>query len=267
MPVIKSTTISSTSMNPSWMSSPSKLTDTLHAIGEKIESIIVRLRACSLCGRFKGDSDHLCALCLRQIMQKPIEPTWNRVSYPFPVASLFEWNHETSQWLKPLLHSLKHNFRSDLWAIFAEKLLFYADYLNQNHLITTSNYWSPHNKDQTTTPVLIVPPKKVERSESLDHAGAWAQALGAIMGWPVLDPFELSLDRDQRTKRRDERLRKQVRLKTGFQLKAQSVVFVDDVITTGGTARACYRALNNPESFSVMVVARRPRLAQKSPLC
>lgn len=65
----------------------------------------------------------------------------------------------------------------------------------------------------------------------------------------------------QKRKSAKDRFRRQFKLKPGIRVKGARIVFVDDLITSGATALAAYRALNSPVDFEVWTIARRPKLA------
>lgn len=99
--------------------------------------------------------------------------------------------------------------------------------------------------------VLVYPSKGPE-----DHASAWARALGQILGYPtspllLVDPQKQArLTRPQRFNRR-----------FSASLAGKSVILVDDILTTGATAKAAFVALNRPENFTIWTLFYRPLLS------
>lgn len=114
---------------------------------------------------------------------------------------------------------------------------------------------------------LVTPPS---RNGKKDHAFLLAERLSNKMQVPMgpkLIHVRSDLGRHQRQKNKRERREivfevcKDSRVMQG----AENYFFVDDVITTGGTALAAWRALGSPKNFEILTLARR-LLAGSKPL-
>ena len=112
-------------------------------------------------------------------------------------------------------------------------------------------------------PVLIVPaPSRVFKRR--DHSSCLAEALSLITGWElanilVYDDFDQSAQKTKGALERENRKFKASMPITGFN---GTLIFVDDVVTTGSTAVAAWNALGKPRNFEVWCIAHQPLLAR-----
>jgi hypothetical protein len=103
--------------------------------------------------------------------------------------------------------------------------------------------------------VMASPPQVVGQ---VDHSGELARQVSRVSHWPLVHGLkrveqskgQKGLDRVERTK---------VHLEWTGEAP-ESVIFVDDVITTGATASAAWRALGKPMDFQVWCLVERALL-------
>jgi predicted amidophosphoribosyltransferase len=90
-----------------------------------------------------------------------------------------------------------------------------------------------------------------------DHAYIFALELAKIYGGDFADVLTRSSRLTQKELSRHER--KNVSFDSCFQAwgSRQRVVLVDDILTTGSTASACYAALGKPQNFEVWTLVYR----------
>ncbi len=217
----------------------------------KFDRVLRWLRSCAVCGSLKPPIDHVCEACEEKLLK--LANTGSALlqpDYPFPVYSLFTWNEDTASLLRPFLHGFKRG-----WALQAA--------------------WSwavRHSSERSAfgrlaQPRFVVPPASIVGQR--DHAYALAQAFARQ--WGSEEPLAFRWlnapeGRGQKHLSASERAERRFQpLGTCENLQAsRSLVFIDDVVTTGSTAMAAYMALGDPESFEVWTLACRPKLAGKS---
>lgn len=118
-----------------------------------------------------------------------------------------------------------------------------------------------------TRPVFVVPAPS-RRGPQRDHAMALAEALVELSGWNLKNVLRFQIPEGGAQKTKKAWQRSERRFIAVEDLKAQggTILFVDDVVTTGSTARAAWLALREPSEFEVWSVAHQPRLAPRPPL-
>ena len=82
----------------------------------------------------------------------------------------------------------------------------------------------------------------------------------------VADVLRRDDQEEQKTKSLFERKRRRMSLREDFSVpwtKKTALIFVDDVVTTGETAHAAYRALEQPKNFEILSLCYRPKLAER----
>jgi predicted amidophosphoribosyltransferase len=138
-----------------------------------------------------------------------------------------------------------------------EDLSFIAQAWVRKSVLVRSNSLKP--------PVVLIPCPSRKKGER-DHAFALAQALSAVTQWPVkTNLIVLAQDgRSQKQKGRLERTERRFLAQESPDLSVYgTIIFIDDVVTTGSTVEAAWKALHRPENFEVWCVAFQPRLAGK----
>ncbi len=198
-----------------------------------MESILRWLKSCPLCFSLVGPVDGCCSRCLRALLVN-CGPELHVVSgLPFAVRSLLVWTDDWDQ-VGGLVKSLKGPWSRRAYAKLAEEFLRRA---NQRY----------------SGIGFVVPPSRNGRA---DHAHAFAEGFSTITGVKVESPFERVVDGTQKERDRVERFKLEYRLKS--RPKAEAFIFVDDLLTTGSTASAAWRALGKPKCFSAWTLACRP---------
>lgn len=115
-------------------------------------------------------------------------------------------------------------------------------------------------EDEAPSPVVVPMPVSVRRrwSRGIDHAGVIARGVGVQLGLPVARVLARSHRPSQRSvpiSSRRSNVRGSMRFCGKNRVEGRTVVLVDDVMTSGATAREAARALVREGGASGVVVA------------
>lgn len=223
---------------------------------QKADHVQRWIRSCAVCSSSLPPIDLVCDGCwnkLAQIRNRGAELLQN--GYPFPVYALFTWTEENESLIKPFIYGFKNGF-----AVSAANDLAIEFLTERNECAHSRGETLARNR------VLIQPP-----SDGFDHGELWTKALSerALSPvWPVLaqgsnveSGRQKRLDRVRRAERRFE-IREQIAGSWPLGTESGSLIFCDDVVTTGSTAMAAFMALGDPEAFEVWTLVARPRIAR-----
>jgi predicted amidophosphoribosyltransferase len=216
-----------------------------------------QLGTCIICGRYNISDKGLCPICDQRIFRSQGGSLQEKILESFPVYSLYEWIPGLSDDLSHWILSLK---RAPMrkWNHLAEE--FMAKRLREpgpQSLKTSSGALSK---------ILLLPCPNGDPSRR--HALNWAQALAKVGQFPIQESLSVPKARigserfSQKQRSREERrfIRFHLNENITDPRKGDSYIFVDDIVTTGSTALAAWKALGRPQNFQVWCVAIRPRL-------
>lgn len=221
-------------------------------------------RSCPHCGSIWPPIDLFCEKCYQCLcFLKNTSDEARQPGYPFPVYSVFNWSEQNKLIIGRFVHAFKRGWCAATARCFAECML--------------------HAFPLGGGPKQICFP--YSKSAPSDHAWLLAHSI-AVAGGPLFEPpiplmREVKRDRAGKRffsghkgvtqKRKSASDRSMIRFESvrsdgveKFSNATSSIIFVDDVITTGASAMAAYMALGSPKSFSVWVLASRPKLAGKT---
>ena len=219
-------------------------------------SLRLYFRSCALCGKWFGKTDFLCRSCEKLIRSRCCQTTGFSQEFGYPHYYALAWDQKTDFLLRPLIYALKGY---DVAAQGPrEVFLQMARFI----FVKRSQYGSLL-PEKGLLRIIFVPGQK-----KAGHSFYLAKALEAFL-YPkalVCDVFEVLAPTDsvQKSKKKSERRVKRFHLKKSQSpfLENDKVILVDDVLTTGATARGVFERLGCPKDFEVWTLAKRMRFSQ-----
>lgn len=196
----------------------------------------------------------------------------------FTHIRLLDWNTKNDNFIRAIIHSLKREKQVYIFDELVKDLFYRAlqvlPYLwnksdtcsmtTLSNLRIKTNYFSQKNffyqKDELDSyyhsPIIIpAPPGK---KDFKDHAFYLGESLSRLSGYqfsPLLSRLNSTVDQQ---KQKNKTHRRQLRFQlNNYVSHLNSVIFVDDILTTGSTAVAAKEVLNPSENFIVFTIAWR----------
>ena len=212
----------------------------------EFKSWLAHLRACPHCHSWLGKTDLFCASCWEFVLANRL---WKKIDeYRLDITSLFCWR-EGDEIISELIYSLKGGGLKEANERLARWILA-----------------SVEPKDLVGVTFVPAPARELGQR---DHASMLAKSLSDLSCRPLVGALQrIDIDTQKHLSRSD-RLMSKLDLSGAMSVEEankQSIIFIDDVVTTGATAQAAYLAMGRPKNFKVWALAYRPRLAWAAPL-
>ena len=196
-------------------------------------NLVNRLRVCPYCGGFLGVVRGLCEACVRKVQLNP------SVQYiqGMRVRTLINWQNE--ELISELVHNLKGGLQSEAWDYWANKFI-------NEHILKLRQY-----------PRFIV--ASPSRNHKPDHAHHFARAIENETNAELCTPLYRVSHLAQKNQNKNERQNLKFARRTKQDFGGDAVIFADDIVTTGATARAAHEALGGPKNFEVWALVFREK--------
>jgi predicted amidophosphoribosyltransferase len=197
-------------------------------------------RCCLHCGSFSAADSQFCRLCETDLWKRhSTTRAFELTATDIQAWALFDWYPDQDRKVSKLMMSLKGGRPGNAFDFYARA---FVAHMNLASL--------PSNA------VLMPCPN----SKGRDHALSWAQALSKLIGIPIIQPLEFMPGHtSQKTKSVSER--QKITFHATDHPTHKHVIFIDDIVTTGATAKAAKKALGRTQGFEVWCLAHRRQLA------
>lgn len=212
----------------------------------KYQKLLSFLRCCLYCGRLFEQIPLLCDGCMGKLYQYAQHGLFYRGSKYTPHVFLFLWSTESEALFRPLVYALKGGRVDRAYELLADCFL-------EGQLRCLLN----------SKKVIFIPAPS--KSGAVDHAGLLAVKLAKRFQGEVWVGLKRLSQGSQ--KRLGREARSQVEL--GFlsnekaaeakRFNAETIVFVDDIYTTGSTCRAVRQLFDYNKKFIACTLFYRPR--------
>ena len=163
----------------------------------------------------------------------------------FPVTSLFEWGSHNNYLMSNMVYALKQGGLVSANRKLAKLMAHKMEFSNSKEIV-------------------IIP---APSGGGQDHAYMLAHSLSQEFKGTLLDIFERKSEAKQKALSRRDRFNKDFKYKEGLgenevrlRLKNKRVVFVDDVLTTGATAKVAFEKVGKFSIFTASVLLYRSKL-------
>lgn len=211
------------------------------------------LRACPICGSIHEIKFILCDFCWNELCARsqPANLLITKTNINFKY--LWSWEQDQDRGLSQFLKAIKYHPQDKDWDHIAGEF----------SLRLQAAGMGPENKD------FVFVPCPSSSKGIRDHAALLAEALGRYWSMPVCKTLEKTDDFNgpQKTKEKWQRASVTVRL---IEKNSQSIplgshiVLIDDILTTGSTAKASIQSLGPGYSYEVWCLAHRRLAASRA---
>ncbi|GIL17123.1 MAG: hypothetical protein BroJett040_08740 [Oligoflexia bacterium] len=212
-----------------------------------LQKIYLSLQSCLNCGSQVRISELLlCPDCQEKIL------FYSDQDQGIDRLSLYTWIPNRSSIVSRVVMNLKGHHYMFVYLAYADLLLERAK-----------------QKEIRISADTIIVPAPPRRTGDRDHAHHLAEAISLRTGCVLALALERESAEMQKNLSRQERQKSQMKLHEKFTqdaVRGRGILFVDDIITTGATARAAWLALGSPKRFHIWTLANRSSLAEKPPL-
>lgn len=214
-----------------------------------MEKLWSYIRICHVCKKYEFQSTSLlCESCKTKLFkQSDLSQKELCLDLGFTVYSWCHWTEDNDSLLRPTIYALKGGYlKQAIYELCTEASLHVSEVFK--------------NK-----PILLPAPSKHKHQK--DHAYIIAESLAEIFDLKIINAFE-RVNENTLQKIKSKKQRKQSNLKLNSQLTISdkkilftpdsSFIFIDDLITTGSTAKHAFNIIKKHYRFSAFSLFYRP---------
>ncbi len=206
------------------------------------------LRACAVCQMYFPPTHWLCSMCWKAMEREYLcSDNSYRLEKNLPHLRLMDWHEDNHHLMKVFINSLKQG---------GADFIFKRLGLEMSSRFGHFNLW-----DRKTCPVFVPAPSRTKIKK--DHAFMLTEALSFYLGGELKKLLNRRHPSEaQKSKSRAKRALIEMESRALIS-QNKTFIFVDDVLTTGATARAAFQALNKPKNFFIFTLVWRQPIIKK----
>ena len=262
----------------------------MQQLWQNAEKMSFWFRNCCVCRWSVPPVHWLCPRCWQKLKSFYLHPRdMIREQGGWTHARLFDWGEENDFFARMFLNSLKKGGPSFIFERLAQDFL--QRFLQVRDLnprdrkpagyekgasfeaVPTSKAnkkLENSNKASLLVNTLFIPAPSSGVVQLTDHAFSFCYALSQTAGIALQNPLLVShkvsiKQTSQKQKNKKERREIHFELKEPFLAGDKTIIFVDDILTTGATAHSAWKALGQPQKFIIFTLSWR-RFLQKTSL-
>lgn len=207
------------------------------------------IRICHVCKKYEFQSTSLlCESCKTQLLhQSDLSQKELHLDLGFTVYTWCHWTEDNDSLLRPTIYALKGGYlKQAIYELCTEASL---------HISETFQ----------AQPILLPAPSKNKNQK--DHAYIIAESLAEIFNLKIINAFErVNTSALQKSKSKSQRKLPNLKLNSDLTLTERkslfkpenNFLFVDDIVTTGSTAKHAFKSVNKHYKFSSFSLFYRP---------